>query len=182
MLSSPGSCKEYDRCCFRKRGDFPAGPVAKTLSSPCRGPRFDPWSGISHAATKFHRLHQRSEIPCATTKALCSQMKKKFFFFKEEEGEGRGWFFQNLQLYWAYFSEFHLAAAVSQIVSVGNMAQWTKACEFSTWTKMHLHLFTNRYPISHLVSSPQWEYTLTADSADNWEKQFWELKKNANAQ
>ena len=26
-------------------GDFPGGPVAKTLHSQCRGPRFDPWSG-----------------------------------------------------------------------------------------------------------------------------------------
>ena len=25
--------------------DFPDGPVAKTLSSQCRGPGFDPWSG-----------------------------------------------------------------------------------------------------------------------------------------
>ena len=25
--------------------EFPGGPVAKTLSSQCRGPRFDPWSG-----------------------------------------------------------------------------------------------------------------------------------------
>ena len=25
--------------------DFPGGPVAKTLHSQCRGPRFDPWSG-----------------------------------------------------------------------------------------------------------------------------------------
>ena len=25
--------------------DFPGGPVAKTLTSQCRGPRFDPWSG-----------------------------------------------------------------------------------------------------------------------------------------
>ena len=25
--------------------DFPGGPVAKTLCSPCRGPGFDPWSG-----------------------------------------------------------------------------------------------------------------------------------------
>ena len=24
---------------------FPGGPVAKTLLSQCRGPRFDPWSG-----------------------------------------------------------------------------------------------------------------------------------------
>ena len=25
--------------------DFPGGPVAKTLHSQCRGPRFSPWSG-----------------------------------------------------------------------------------------------------------------------------------------
>ena len=28
-----------------KRGNFPGGPVAKTLPSQSRGPRFDPWSG-----------------------------------------------------------------------------------------------------------------------------------------
>ena len=27
-----------------KQGDFPGGPVAETLHSQCRGPRFDPWS------------------------------------------------------------------------------------------------------------------------------------------
>ena len=26
-------------------GDFPAGPVVKTLCVQCRGPRFNPWSG-----------------------------------------------------------------------------------------------------------------------------------------
>ena len=26
-------------------GDFPDGPVAKTLCSQCRGPRFHSWSG-----------------------------------------------------------------------------------------------------------------------------------------
>ena len=25
--------------------DFPGGPVAMTLSSQCRGPKFNPWSG-----------------------------------------------------------------------------------------------------------------------------------------
>ena len=25
-------------------GDFPGGPVAKTLHSQCRGPEFDPWT------------------------------------------------------------------------------------------------------------------------------------------
>ena len=33
---------------------FPGGPLAKTLSSQCRGPRFNPWS--------------ENEIPYATTK------------------------------------------------------------------------------------------------------------------
>ena len=35
-------------------GGFPAGPVAKTLSSQCRGPMLNPWSGnwILHATTK----------------------------------------------------------------------------------------------------------------------------------
>ena len=33
-------------------------PVAKTLCSQCRGPRFDSWSGnyIQHATTKVHML------------------------------------------------------------------------------------------------------------------------------
>ena len=34
-------------------GDFPDGPVAKTLHSQCIGPGFNPWSGTrSHARTK----------------------------------------------------------------------------------------------------------------------------------
>ena len=35
-------------------GDFPGGAVAKTWSSQCQGPGFDPWSGnlMPHAATK----------------------------------------------------------------------------------------------------------------------------------
>ena len=37
-------------------GDFPGGPVAKTLWSQCRGPGLHPWSG--------------NEIPQATTKSL----------------------------------------------------------------------------------------------------------------
>ena len=34
-------------CRFQKhpQGDFLGDPGAKTLSSQCRGPRFDPWSG-----------------------------------------------------------------------------------------------------------------------------------------
>ena len=37
-------------CNFKDIGDtegrdFPGGPVAKTLCSQCRGPRFDPWLG-----------------------------------------------------------------------------------------------------------------------------------------
>ena len=29
----------------KQERDFPGGPVAKSLRSPCRGPGFDPWSG-----------------------------------------------------------------------------------------------------------------------------------------
>ena len=43
--------------------DVPRGPVAKPLSSQCKGPRFNPWSG--------------SYIPHATTKTQSSQKKKK---------------------------------------------------------------------------------------------------------
>ena len=37
----------YLKVCWGKPllRDFPGGPVARTLSSQCRGPRFDPWSG-----------------------------------------------------------------------------------------------------------------------------------------
>ena len=36
------------------KGDFSGGPVAGTLCSQCRGPRFNPWSEnyIPHTATK----------------------------------------------------------------------------------------------------------------------------------
>ena len=37
-------------------GDFPGGPVTKTLHSQWRGPRFDPWSG--------------NQIPCTPTKII----------------------------------------------------------------------------------------------------------------
>ena len=42
--------------------NFPGGPVPKTLSSPCRRPLFDPWSG--------------RQIPQATTKTRHSQINK----------------------------------------------------------------------------------------------------------
>ena len=42
--------------------DFTGGPVAKILSSQCRGPGFDPWSG--------------NEIPHATTKSLHAMTKQ----------------------------------------------------------------------------------------------------------
>ena len=34
-----------DKWLEKETRDFPGGPAAKTLSSQCRGPRFDPWSG-----------------------------------------------------------------------------------------------------------------------------------------
>ena len=45
-------------------GDFPGGPVAKTLCSQCRGPGFNPWSGklipyatIQESACRNYRPH-----------------------------------------------------------------------------------------------------------------------------
>ena len=43
------------------QGALPDGPVAKTLSSYCMGPWFDPWSVLLYAATKdptWHNLVQ----------------------------------------------------------------------------------------------------------------------------
>ena len=48
--------------------DFPGGPVAKTLRSQCRGPRFD--------GTRSHTLQQRWKIPHATTKTQHSQINQ----------------------------------------------------------------------------------------------------------
>ena len=41
-------------CFINHVRDIPSGAADKTLSSQCRGPRFDPWSGnyIPHATTK----------------------------------------------------------------------------------------------------------------------------------
>ena len=50
-------------------GDFPGGPVARTPSSQCRGPGFNPWSGnwIPHAATK--------DLACKQAKTSNAAMK-----------------------------------------------------------------------------------------------------------
>ena len=64
--------------------DFPAGPVAKTPGSQCRGPRFDLWSG-----TRSHMLQLKALN--AETKTRCSRVSiflKKEIIFKEWD-EGR---------------------------------------------------------------------------------------------
>ena len=65
--------------------DFPGGPVAGTLSAPCRGPRFDPWSGnqIPRAATKslYTAIKKKKKIPCATTKTSAAKLIDQFKFF-----------------------------------------------------------------------------------------------------
>ena len=50
--------------------DFPGGPMVKTLCSPCRGPRFNPWSGNQslQAATKSLYAKTNIEDP-----ACCNQ-------------------------------------------------------------------------------------------------------------
>ena len=50
----------------KQKGLFLGDPVAKIPSSPCRRPRFDPWSGnqIPHATTKIlHVAIERSYMP-----------------------------------------------------------------------------------------------------------------------
>ena len=51
-------------------------PVAKTLSSQCRGPGFEPWSGnyIPHASTKSRM--PLLKISLTATKTQCSQTNK----------------------------------------------------------------------------------------------------------
>ena len=49
--------------------DFSGGPVAKTPSSQCRGPRLDPWSG--------------NYIPQDTTKILCATTRTRKYLNEE---------------------------------------------------------------------------------------------------
>ena len=51
MKTDPNFMPSQELTC---NGDFPGGPMAKTVNSQCRGPGFDPWSGnqIPHATTK----------------------------------------------------------------------------------------------------------------------------------
>ena len=76
----------------KQKGLLLGGPVAKTPSSPCRRPTFDPWSGnqIPHATTKI--LHAAStDLLCRKktqpTKTRCRQINKikvNIYFFKKE--------------------------------------------------------------------------------------------------
>ena len=63
---------------------LPGDPVAKTLSSQCRGPGIDPWLGNMLQLT-VHMLELKT--PCATTKTQCSKKKKKVCKKKEKENE-----------------------------------------------------------------------------------------------
>ena len=47
---------------IEKKRDFPGGPVSKTLSFQCRGPRLDPG--------------EKTKIPHASTKAWKTQINK----------------------------------------------------------------------------------------------------------
>lgn len=55
---------------------FPRGPAAKSLSSQCRGPGFEPWSQnyIPYAATRS--LMALLKIPLTATKIQCSHTNK----------------------------------------------------------------------------------------------------------
>ena len=55
--------------------DFPGGPVAKTLSSQCKGPGFNPWSGnwIPHVTTKSWYRQINKQINTCFKKLLRTQ-------------------------------------------------------------------------------------------------------------
>ena len=53
--------------------DFPGGPAVKTLSSLCRGPGFDSWSGIPHAATKSPHAATKDPAHCNEDTAHCNK-------------------------------------------------------------------------------------------------------------
>ena len=68
-----------------QEGDFPGGPVAKTLRSHCRGPRFHPWSG--------------NEIPHTAAKTQCSQINEKIQELWSGAWKGVAWKFGDKQVW-----------------------------------------------------------------------------------
>ena len=72
--------------------DFPGDPMAKTLSSQCRGPGFNPWSGtrshmpqLKKKKKKSCMLQSRFKTPRAATKTWYSQINKLIIFLKRKE-------------------------------------------------------------------------------------------------
>ena len=60
--------------------DFLGGPVAKTPSSQCREPGFDPWLGNLHPFMLQLRIHMlKLKFLPATCKTQCSQINKNLF-------------------------------------------------------------------------------------------------------
>ena len=55
--------------------EFPGDPVAKTLSSQCRGPGFDPWSEnwIPHATAKSLHTATKDPVCCSEDPAQPDQ-------------------------------------------------------------------------------------------------------------
>ena len=62
--------KEGKSCLKMKEKNFLRGAVVKTLSSQCRGPGFNPWSG------NFRSHMPQLKILHATTKTWHSQINK----------------------------------------------------------------------------------------------------------
>ena len=57
--------------------DFPDGPVAETLHSQCKRPKFDPWWGnkIPHASSKS--LHDTTKhTTCGNEEPACGNLRQ----------------------------------------------------------------------------------------------------------
>ena len=91
--------------------DFPGSPVAKTLSSQFRGPRFNPWSGtcIPHATTKD-----------PTTKPQSSQVNK----WKKVKSEICSVISDSMQI---------LQVRILEWVSFSPPRGWTQVCLHCRW-------------------------------------------------
>ena len=57
--------------------DFTCCPMAKTPSSPCRGPRLNPRLGTRSHMPQLKILHATKKIPCVQFRPRAAKEKKK---------------------------------------------------------------------------------------------------------
>lgn len=84
-------------------------------------------------------------------------MRKVTDCVTKKVGEGRVCFLFKSSTLLRIFLSFNSQQLFHRYISMGNMAQWTRACEFSPWIKIYPTLLTSDYPSSCLVSPQQCE-------------------------